>query len=56
MSEMALISIVSMVGWLLLMGSALVSYKLGWSKIIRMALIWLCIFVGMFLLVSLVRG
>ncbi|QUL38697.1 hypothetical protein [Erythrobacter sp. JK5] len=50
MTEGALISIVAMIGWLILVGSALSSYKLGWSKIARLALTWGAIFGGFFLL------
>ena len=55
MNDMALISIVAMVGWLVLAGSALASFRLGWSKMLQMALIWTAIFVGGFLLVSWLR-
>ena len=48
MNEGALISIVAMVGWLILAGSALASYRLGWSKIIQLALVWLAIFAGLY--------
>jgi len=50
MSEGALVSIVAMLGWLILCGSALASYQLGWSKIAKIALTWAAIFVGGFLL------
>ena len=53
MSEGALISIVAMVGWLILAGSALASYKLGWSKIAQFALVWLAIFAGLFVIADL---
>jgi len=49
MSEGALISIVAMVGWLILAGSALASYRLSWGKTVKIALTWLAIFVGLFL-------
>nr|WP_298927894.1 hypothetical protein [uncultured Erythrobacter sp.] len=53
MSETALISIVAMLGWLVLAGSALASFRMGWSKFLQMALVWLAIFAGGFLLVGL---
>lgn len=56
MNDMALISIVSLVGWLLLVGSSLASFKLGWSKMVQMALIWLVIFGGAFVAVSFFMG
>lgn len=46
MNEVAIISIVAMLGWLILAGSALASFRLGWSKIVQMALIWAAIFGG----------
>ncbi|MBD2841772.1 hypothetical protein [Erythrobacter rubeus] len=52
MTEMGVISIVALLGWLFLAGSALASYKLGFSKIVQMALIWVAIFAGGFLVVS----
>jgi hypothetical protein len=36
--------------WLLIVGSALASYRLGWGRAIRMALVWLAIFGGLYLL------
>ncbi len=50
MSEGALVSLVAMVGWLILCGSALASYRLGWSKILQMALMWTAIFGAGFLI------
>ena len=48
MSEGSLISIVALLGWLILAGSALASFRLGWSKILQLALVWLAIFAGLF--------
>jgi hypothetical protein len=53
MTTTQLVSFVAMLGWLILVGSALASFRLGASKLLRMGLIWLCIFVGAFVLVSL---
>ncbi|WP_185960291.1 hypothetical protein [Erythrobacter insulae] len=53
MTDMAIISLVSLIGWLLIAGSAFASYRLGWNKALRMALIWIAIFGGAFLLVGL---
>ena len=53
MSEYAVLSIVAMVGWLVLMMGSFASFRLGWSKTIQMALVWLAIFVGATLLVGL---
>ncbi|MGB3712395.1 MAG: hypothetical protein WA985_11985 [Erythrobacter sp.] len=53
MSEGAIISIVALIGWLILAGSALASFRLGWSRILQLSLIWLAIFGGLYLLVDL---
>jgi hypothetical protein len=47
-NEGSLISIVALLGWLILAGSALASFRLGWSKILQLALVWLAIFAGLF--------
>jgi hypothetical protein len=52
-NEGSLISLVALVGWLILAGSALASFKLGWSKIAQMALVWFAIFAGAFLIADL---
>ena len=53
MNEGAWISIVAMLGWLVLAGSALASYRLGWGKIVQLALVWLAIFAGLFVIADL---
>ena len=53
MNEGAIISIVAMLGWLILAGSAMASFKLGWSKIVQLALLWLAIFVGLYVVADL---
>ena len=53
MNEGSLISIVALVGWLILAGSAFASFKLGWSKILQLALVWLAIFAGLFVIADL---
>ena len=40
MSEIKIVHIVSLFGFLILAGSALASFRLSWSKALRMALIW----------------
>lgn len=50
-----MISLVAMVGWLILVGSALASHRLGARQIVKMALIWLAIFTGGFAVVSLLN-
>lgn len=54
MSDMAIISIISLVGWLIIAGGALASYQLGWSKLVQLALVWVAIFAGGYLLVTLI--
>jgi hypothetical protein len=49
-SDGALISIVALVGWLVVAGSAFASYRLGWSKILQIAVIWVAIFAGLFVI------
>lgn len=53
MNEGAIISIVALLGWLILAGSALASFRLGWNKIAQLALVWLAIFAGLFVLADL---
>ncbi|BDI61159.1 hypothetical protein [Qipengyuania nanhaisediminis] len=53
MNEGAIVSIVAMLGWLVLAGSALASFKLGWSRIAQLALVWLAIFAGLFVVADL---
>jgi hypothetical protein len=50
MNEGSIVSLVALVGWLILAGSALASFRLGWGKMARLALIWLAIFVGLFVI------
>lgn len=53
MSESA-VQIIALVGWLILAGGALASYKLSWGKAVRMGLVWAAIFVSVALLFSIV--
>ncbi|EAQ30208.1 hypothetical protein NAP1_05510 [Erythrobacter sp. NAP1] len=48
MSESSIISIVALLGWLILAGGAIASFRLGWAKIAQLALVWLAIFAGLF--------
>jgi hypothetical protein len=52
MSPEMLIPIVASIAWLILAGSALASHRLGWGQMIRMALAWLVIFMGLFVAVE----
>ena len=53
MNEGAIISIVALLGWLILAGSAMASYRLGCSKMLQLALVWLAIFAGLFVVADL---
>lgn len=53
MNDVALVSVIALLGWLVLAGSALASYRLSWGKTAQLSLVWLAIFVGLFLLVRL---
>ena len=56
MNDVALVSIIVMVGWLLLVGSSLASFKLGWSKMLQIGLLWAAIFGSAFLVATLFVG
>ena len=53
MNEGSIISIVALLGWLILAGSALASFRMGWGKMIQLALVWLAIFAGLFVIADL---
>lgn len=52
MNSDLLLPIITTAGWLILVGSALASFRLGWGQIVKMALVWLAIFLGLFLIVE----
>lgn len=52
MNQFEIVGIVSVLGWLLIAGSALASYRLGWGQLAKMALTWLAIFLGLTLLLG----
>jgi hypothetical protein len=47
-----LLPLVATAAWLVLAGSALASFRLGWGQLLRMALVWIAIFGGLFLIVE----
>lgn len=53
MSEGSIISIVALLGWLILAGSALASFRMGLGKMVQLALVWLAIFAGLFVIADL---
>ena len=56
MNEAATVQIIALTGWLILVGSALASHRLNWSKALKMVLVWMAIFLSVFLVFSLVRA
>ena len=42
--------IITSLAWLVLCGVSLASFQLGWSKMVKMALAWIAIFAGLFLI------
>jgi len=52
MSPDLLLPVITSIGWLILVGSALASHRLGWGRIAKMTLAWIAIFVGIFLVVE----
>ena len=52
MSVDGIVPIITSIGWLILVGSALASYRLAWSKLARLGLTWLAIFIGLYLIVT----
>lgn len=54
MSEWQIVSLIALTGWLVLVASGLRSRGLGWSKGVRLGMIWLGIFLIVTLFVSLV--
>jgi hypothetical protein len=47
-----LLPLLTSIAWLVLAMSALASHRLGWGQIVKMALAWLVIFGGIFVIVE----
>lgn len=47
-----LLPIIASAAWLILAGAGLASFRLRWSQMVKMALVWVAIFLGLFLLVE----
>ena len=47
-----MLPLIASLGWLILCFASLSSYRLGWSKLAKMALAWSVIFGGLFLLLE----
>ena len=45
-----MLPIIASIGWLILVGAGLASYRLNWSQMVKMALVWIAIFLGLYLL------
>ena len=59
MNSDLLLPLVISAAWLVLVGSALASYRLGWGQMVKMALVWFAIFLGLYVIVEwfmLVKG
>ncbi|GGD92524.1 hypothetical protein GCM10011515_10310 [Tsuneonella deserti] len=54
MTDLGAVQIVVLLGWLILAGSAIASYRLGWKENVRMGLTWAGIFIAVALAFSLV--
>lgn len=52
MSPDLLLPVITSIGWLILVGSALASHRLGWGAMVKMTLVWVAIFAGIFLVVE----
>ncbi|WP_036857048.1 hypothetical protein [Erythrobacter cryptus] len=50
------LTIITGLAWLFFAASALASYRLGWSQLARMALVWIAIFLGLLLVVEAVAA
>lgn len=44
--------IIASLAWLIICGVSLASFQLGWSKLVKMSLLWIAIFAGLFLIVK----
>ena len=52
MNSELLLPLVASIAWIAVMMSALASRRLGWGQMIKMALAWLLIFGGIFVIVE----
>ena len=52
MNTELLLPLVASIAWIAVMMSALASRRLGWGQMIKMALAWLAIFGGIFVIVE----
>ena len=52
MNSELVLPLVMSVAWLMLAMSALASHRLGWGQVVKMALAWVVIFGGIFMIVE----
>lgn len=52
MNSELVLPLVTSIGWLILAMSALASHRLGWGQLVKMALAWVVIFGGIFMIVE----
>lgn len=52
MNSDLVLPLITSVGWLILVTSALASHRLGWGRLLKMALAWLVLFGAIFLIVE----
>ena len=55
MSEFDIVQIIALIGWLVLAGGAMASYRLNWKEGLRLGFIWAVIFATVFLVISIIR-
>ena len=56
MNEFGIVQLIALFAWLILAGSAVASFRLGWKEGVRLGLIWAGIFVAVFLVFSMAMG
>lgn len=56
MTDLDALRMVSLIGWLAVAAAAYASFRFDWKKSVRMALVWIAIFVGIAFLFSVIGG
>jgi hypothetical protein len=52
MTTDTMLLVITTLGWLVLTCSAVASYRFGWSKFVKFALVWMAIFAGVTMIVA----
>lgn len=47
-----MLPIITSIAWLVLAGAGLASFRLKWSQMVKLALVWVVIFLGLFMIVE----